>query len=358
MELAWLPGEQQLDTAGHASGPNTLEAASTGIDREVGDSRPEADKKPLEQSNHISTNAATDLPYESHEDVASIPLIQLAPWGIAKSTIVIGFVVISSVQAVYFLFGYFLTVRLVASAAPLELWDPQVINEFRTELAENRVRLAMSERISIPIASGILFPTIVLPKQLLRGKIDPVRIRHSLDHEWKHIERKDLITWQLVGVCQILLWPQPFYWMLRRELRLSQDQIADQFATRREEEQVAYATTLVEFSKASHSALLGALSMTGNKSNLYRRVEMLLNTEFKVAGFSRKRIVFGFASLMAVASCLLPSLQLTHATESSNPDARSTDQAAASNVGKAKETVIDKDQPTEPVEHSGFVSTR
>ena len=59
--------------------------------------------------------------------------------------------------------------------------------------------------------------------------------------------------------------------------------------------------------------------MAGNKSNLYRRVEMLLNEKFQLAGFSRWKVLTSLIAIMLVASLSLASVQLVKAAADSEP---------------------------------------
>ena len=178
------------------------------------------------------------------------------------------------------------------------------------------VRFLKTSEIGVPMVQGILRPTILLPDSLLDEQ-NEVSLKQSLAHEWKHIANSDLITWQLVTYCQILLWCQPFYWSLRKTLRLNQDQLADDYAVQACNATADYAETLLTFSKSNQLELHGALAMAGRKSDLYQRVEFLLNKDCSVASFSRKRIVASFAVAMTVVCFLLCSIQLTHAVAQS-----------------------------------------
>ncbi len=89
--------------------------------------------------------------------------------------------------------------------------------------------------------------------------------------------------------------------------------------------------------------------MAGTESNLFRRVEMLLNDNFHVSAFTRRRVIFGFATAMTVAGVMLASLQLTQATAGGNePENENT--AAQSDTNDNKQV-----EAAESVQHSGFV---
>ena len=111
-------------------------------------------------------------------------------------------------------------------------------------------------------------------------------------HEWSHLARGDVWRWRLSTIVGIVFFYQPLFWWLRRQLRLCQDYLADSHAaaspypmagegpgegaadsTARED----YAQFLVSLAHR-RLGLPGtlALSVGDGRSNLYRRVTMLL----------------------------------------------------------------------------------
>ncbi|QDT89855.1 M56 family metallopeptidase [Gimesia algae] len=236
-------------------------------------------------------NEGASLPASTAQ--ASVPRVKSARgvWQTVQLWTVAGFVFISAVQLVYLLTGLALTWRLLSQSTPLTgSSSTRVRTLFAAFLSRIDIRFSMSDRIQVPLVCGVFRPTILLPRSVVEGP-DELVLQHSLAYEWSHIQRRDLMTWQLASLCQILLWPQPFFWKLKRELRLSQDQIADQFAACQTDQPAEYAATLVAFSQQKVKLSMGALTMAETRSSLYRRVEMLLNDSFQISGRCRIRIV-------------------------------------------------------------------
>ena len=222
-------------------------------------------------------------------------------------------------QATYLLLGFILARRLVASSLPLSASFASrakaMIGGFDNAAAPNRIVVASSDRIDVPIVCGILRPTILLPADMIGKTDDTLELKHSLAHEFKHVQQGDLMTWQLVSFAQTFLWMQPLYWILRRELRVSQDLIADDFAVSVTNQHAAYAAKLLDLSRNARTVFPGALTMAGTKSNLYRRIEMLLNKNKRPMGLSRKRVLVAFGCVILMTGLLLASLQITHAAK-------------------------------------------
>jgi beta-lactamase regulating signal transducer with metallopeptidase domain len=140
------------------------------------------------------------------------------------------------------------------------------------------VRLLASDRIALPLTFTLRQPVIVLPLSLCRAG-DEADLRYCLAHEWSHIERRDIWSWHLATLAQILFFYQPLFWWLRRQLRLCQDYLADARAV----EQAAVAEDYAEYLVGLARRRLGnpvpaALGIGDRRSNLYRRIIMLLNT--------------------------------------------------------------------------------
>ena len=103
-----------------------------------------------------------------------------------------------------------------------------------------------------------------------------------------------------------MLFYQPLFWWLRRQLRLCQDYLADDRAaalTSAED----YATYLVRLARASQSiSPLPALGVSDRRSNLYRRITMLVQdheplehrcrTLWSLAAAASAAVVIVFAS--------------------------------------------------------------
>ncbi len=251
-------------------------------------------------------------------------------------------------QCVWLLFGFWCTRNLVQTAKSLD--ESRQIKTFVTLeqfATEHRVSIVVSDQIRIPIATGIIRPTIVLPLKMLETA-DKQQVKQALRHEWKHIEQNDLLTWYSLSLCQTLLWFQPCFWILRRELRVNQDLIADDAATVYQD-RTDYAETLLTLANQQNTTMTGALTMAGTKSNLFRRIDMLLNRHFPIAAMSRKRVVGAFSIALVAAAVLMISIQLTSAAALSPTPAESN---LAQQDDKKK---TDKPKATKPVTHTGKV---
>ncbi len=291
---------------------DSMQVADTTVAKE-----PAAETGKLHATEHATISNKDDTSIESASN-STLPGV----WTVCKATVSLGFLMMSLFQTLRIAIGFLATRRLLRTATPLCGRNQQraraMLDSIRSSDCKTVVQFARSKEIDVPMVHGAIRPTILLSDWLLDDG-NEVALEQSLAHEWKHIANGDLITWQMMTFCQIFLGCQPFYWSLRKTLRLSQDQLADHFVAETSDAPADYAETLLTFSKSNQTEFQGALAMAGRKSDLYQRVECLLNKQRSVASVSRKRIVASFAiGLMSIcfALCLV---QLTHAVAAAAP---------------------------------------
>lgn len=192
--------------------------------------------------------------------------------------------------------------RLARRARPV----PDAVDRLFASIAGERgrrVRLLANGQTELPIMFGIWRPVILLPEGWCRGG-EAAALRYALAHEWSHVERRDLAWWQLTMLVQCLFFYQPLVWWLRRQLRLYQDLVADRRAARQAPVSEDYAEFLVRLARGRAKASLVALGVADNRSNLYRRVTMLLETRNTISFSCGRRwsCASGVAALALVAA--------------------------------------------------------
>jgi beta-lactamase regulating signal transducer with metallopeptidase domain len=136
-----------------------------------------------------------------------------------------------------------------------------------------RPRLVLSRRAGVPFSCGLLWPTIVVPARLAQ-EAPPRLLRWIFAHELMHLRRSDSRASLLFGLGQILYYPLPWFWALRRQVRLCQEYIADAAAAALDSPE-DYAQFLVSWASAPRVPA-GVLGVGGSSSDLFRRITMLL----------------------------------------------------------------------------------
>ena len=200
---------------------------------------------------------------------APVHAFQIRAWivGIYLFGVVVG--------AGWWLVGIVGLVRILWTSQPV----PSPCRDLLTEISGgrgDRVRLLVSRRLSQPFASAWGRAVIVLPENLCG---DEQSLRWCLAHEWAHVDGHDFRSWLLAGLVRVLFFYQPLLWWLRRQLRLCQDFVADAQAALQARQVEDYAEFLTARAAGRLNPAVIGLSMGCRKSELYRRVIMLLKNE-------------------------------------------------------------------------------
>jgi len=183
----------------------------------------------------------------------------------------------ASALGAWYVAGLLGLARLIRRARPA---PPEVESVWTNDCAAGTrtAALLVSDSASQPIACWLGEPCVVIPASWIAAPRD--RLAWALAHEAEHIRRRDFWIWQGANVARILFWCHPLAWWLRRELRLAQDHLADAAAARQASGAVDYAEFLTQSAQAGLGRIpLVGLGLFGRRSDLYRRVAMLLKRE-------------------------------------------------------------------------------
>jgi beta-lactamase regulating signal transducer with metallopeptidase domain/membrane-associated protease RseP (regulator of RpoE activity) len=160
---------------------------------------------------------------------------------------------------------------------------PAEINLLFRTMARGRLsrpRLLVARRLKVPISCGLWRPTVIVPESLCASDARNM-LRWVFAHELTHLERRDAWACQLAGLAQIVYFYVPWFWWLRRQVRLCQEYIADAAAARAARQPEDYAQFLLHFA-AAPATPLAATGVFGNSSDLFRRVTMLVESRMRV----------------------------------------------------------------------------
>jgi beta-lactamase regulating signal transducer with metallopeptidase domain len=193
----------------------------------------------------------------------------------AAHTVVLGaYAAVTAGLAAWWCFGQVVLWRVTRAARPV----PGAVRDAFLGLAGpkgERVRLLESDRIALPFTYTWARPVVLLPTSLCDAA-EPGALRYLLAHEWSHVERGDAWAWNLASLAGLVVFYQPLFWWLRRQLRLCQDYLADARAAAVGSAE-DYAAFLVGLARVRGAGpRMPALGIGDRRSNLYRRVVMLV----------------------------------------------------------------------------------
>jgi beta-lactamase regulating signal transducer with metallopeptidase domain len=223
--------------------------------------------------------------------------------------------VAAAARAVLVLYGagvLFFLIRWVAGALQLRrlLRSTETVPLQIRELLGARngsPRLLVSRRLGVPISCGVWRPTVVLPAEFCKpdaqGKLPWV-----LAHELTHIERRDALSGVLFALGQAVFFHLPWFWMVRKQVRLCQEYVADASAVA-ERPAEDYAEFLLTFTEAK-ALPLGATGVSGPVSDLFRRVTMLLQNPLRIEKRCPRLWTCGLAGVLLALAALLGGIGL------------------------------------------------
>lgn len=177
------------------------------------------------------------------------------------------------------LLGYWWLCRLVRQAQPAPAAAARIFDEMAAGLTPVP-RLRVARRLRVPVSCGLWRPTVLLPKRWCAAH-RAAELRWVFAHELTHLQRRDAWSCLLFGLAQALFFYLPWFWWLRRQVRLCQEYVADAAAAEQPAPVEDYAQFLLNLTTAP-AVPLGATGVLGNTSDLFRRVTMLLKSPVSV----------------------------------------------------------------------------
>jgi HEAT repeat protein/beta-lactamase regulating signal transducer with metallopeptidase domain len=186
-------------------------------------------------------------------------------------------------------------------------WLPLAV-ELASDLGvTHRLRFLESARATMPMACGILRPTVLMPADAVRWPIE--RLRIVLLHELAHVKRRDCLTHVVVQLACALYWFNPLAWIAARHIRTERERACDDLVLASGTRGADYAEELLEIARGMRAGrfpalLTGATLAMAHRSQLEGRLIAILDPRVPRAGVSRVRA----AVAMATVACALPPL--------------------------------------------------
>lgn len=168
-----------------------------------------------------------------------------------------------------------------------------------------RPRIGVNPLVPGPVSYGLWKPTILLPPKFC-NEGDPEKLRWILAHELTHLQRRDAWSCLLLALGGALYFHVPWFWWMKRHVRLAQEYLADAAAVKLSNA-VEYAQYLVSLTTLAERPTLASSQAAGvfeTPSDLYRRVDMLLHQRSALdRSAPRWWTLTAAASFLALAAC-------------------------------------------------------
>jgi HEAT repeat protein/beta-lactamase regulating signal transducer with metallopeptidase domain len=168
-----------------------------------------------------------------------------------------------------------------------------------------------SPRATMPMAWGILRPSVLMPEDADEWPAD--RLRIVLLHELAHVKRRDCLTHALAQIACAAYWFNPLVWIAARHLRAERERACDDLVLAAGTRGSDYAAQLIEVARVMRSGrfpalLTGATLAMAHRSQLEGRLIAILDPRVPRSGISRLRTI-STTALVACALIPLASLQ-------------------------------------------------
>ena len=251
--------------------------------------------------------AATDdtrvLLRQVRDAVASLPWLAVI-WGIGA------FVVLARLVA-----SRVAVARLTRSRVPgRKPWLGMARRLARMMRVPRRVRFMRSDRVSMPIACGVLRPAVVLPVEA--DAWNDARIRAVLLHELAHVRRRDCLTQLVVDAAVALLWFHPLAWVARRAVRRERERACDDLVLVAGTDAPEYASHLLDVARAAQGQPSGLVMSGGvamaRASELEGRLMAILDTTRARQALTARTLATVFMVTVAIVTPM-SALDLWHA---------------------------------------------
>ena len=180
------------------------------------------------------------------------------------------------------------------------------------------VDLRISQRISSPLAMGVLRSVVLLPASALT-LLTPEQLEVVLAHELAHIRRADYLWNMLQTMIETLFFFHPAVWWVSRNLRQQRELCCDDAALECCSDPLTYATALLSLEEERGSRLRLALALDGHESGgLQARIARILDrppqTNRDVAPYSLLGVCALLGLVLLSAPRLLAALSPVDAT--------------------------------------------
>ncbi|MCP4452628.1 MAG: M48 family metalloprotease, partial [Planctomycetes bacterium] len=160
-----------------------------------------------------------------------------------------------------------------------------------------RVRVLVSEHLSVPGVIGCIWPTLLLPVSATTG-MPMDDLKAILTHELAHIKRYDYLVNVFQMVIEALLFFNPAVWWISRQIRIEREACCDAASIASTGQRIKYAEVLVAWTAQLRQDTLASTVMgfagQEDRSNLVDRIKRItlaghrprLNISWPMAGIT------------------------------------------------------------------------
>jgi beta-lactamase regulating signal transducer with metallopeptidase domain len=179
------------------------------------------------------------------------------------------------------------------------------------------VRLLKTPRLSMPVTSGLINSSILLPADADEWPLE--RRQVVLVHELAHVKRRDCLTQMFARIACAIYWFNPLVWLASRQLRIERERACDDQVIHIGTKASEYAGHLLEMARtfrANRCASLAAVAIA-RRSELEGRLLAILDPELKRRELKRSAAV-SVGAIIVLMVLPLATIRLTAKAQEQN----------------------------------------
>ena len=170
-----------------------------------------------------------------------------------------------------------------------------------------RLTFVESRTATMPMAWGILRPSVLMPADAVRWPVE--RLRIVLLHELAHVKRRDCLTNVVAQIACAVYWFNPLVWVAARHIRSERERACDDLVLAAGTHGPDYAEELLEIARVMRAGrfpalMAGATLAMAHRSQLEGRLIAILDPKLPRSGVSRVRTTVAAAAV----ACMLPPI--------------------------------------------------
>ena len=171
-------------------------------------------------------------------------------------------------------------------------WLPMAMDLAEEMGVNRRLRFLRSGRASMPVATGLFRPSVIMPADA--DTWSESRLRVVLLHELAHVKRRDCLTHVLAQAACAFYWFNPLAWLAVKRARAERERACDDLVLACGTRGSEYADLLLEMARVLRGdrfpALLGGASLAmAHRSQLEGRLMAILDPRVPRSGLTRAR---------------------------------------------------------------------
>ena len=212
-------------------------------------------------------------------------------------------------------------------------WLPMAMDLAEEMGVNRRLRFLRSGRASMPVATGLFRPSVIMPADA--DTWSESRLRVVLLHELAHVKRRDCLTHVLAQLACAFYWFNPLAWLAVKRARAERERACDDLVLACGTRGSEYADLLLEMARVLRGdrfpALLGGASLAmAHRSQLEGRLMAILDPRVPRSGLTRARAACrGDSRIVQVAPLAALQPWTSHTEITTDADDRSAAAAAA-----------------------------